>query len=86
MGIGGLFFDMAENSDYENFQYENEKSTAFTLIAFIILVPIELFLYFRFLEDVLPLWLFFIFLLVSPFIAGASLKKWVDRNSPPPKN
>lgn len=74
---------MAENSDYENSKFESEKTGALTFVVILVLWPIDFFLYFNFLEGVLPFWLFFIFNLVLPFVVANYLKRWIDRNSPP---
>jgi hypothetical protein len=74
---------MAENSDYENSKFESEKSGALTFVVIVVLWPVMLFLYFNLLNTFLPFWLFFILLLVLPFVVGNQLKKWIDRNAPP---
>ena len=74
---------MAENSDYENSKFENEKTGALTFVVIVVLWPVMLFLYFNFLDELLPFWVFFILLLVLPFAVGNKLKNWLDRNTPP---
>ena len=74
---------MAENSDYENFKFESEKSGALTFVLCVVTWPIGFLLYFNFLEDAFPLWFAFIFMLVLPFVVARYLKKWIDRNTPP---
>jgi hypothetical protein len=73
---------MAENSDYENFKFENEKAGVLTFVIIVVLWPIGFFLYFNFLEGVLPFWFAFILILVLPFVASHYLKRWIDRNAP----
>lgn len=74
---------MAENSDYENQQAENESSAAYVFLACVVLWPIQSFIYFSYLEDLIPFWALIIFNLVTPFVAGSQFKKWVARNQPP---
>jgi hypothetical protein len=72
---------MAENSDYENFKFENEKLGALTFVVTVVLWPIGFLLHFNFFDGVIPFWFAFIIILVMPFVVSKYIKRWIDRNA-----